>query len=376
MGTIQRYIGCSVLVTFTLALATLCLLVLLGTLIQQIHYYSDFSVEFFIRLLPVVMPFVVFVALPIAVLVAVVMVFGRMSAKGEIAAMGAHGIALGRASIPAFLLGLGGVFVLAYLQWEVIPTARYTKRNLVVREIRAIAKAGLHGRRTLSLKNILIHYRGLSGEVLLDVDGVMFEESGVHKGRLCRRFMARRGWLFLDETAARMYFVLADGAIQVFNPADQTRPSELVRFEGTTKLDIDIADVLKRKGKTLADLTMSELENALVMLRRHANTAAAGVTETAYPRVRVETEWHKRMATSLAPLLFALLAVPLGAMTRTTSRLAGLGLGCLPVLVLYYPLNTLAEALAASGTIPPLIVLWIPTVLLALAGVLLLLVMR
>jgi lipopolysaccharide export LptBFGC system permease protein LptF len=180
--------------------------------------------------------------------------------------------------------------------------------------------------------------------------------------------MAKEGRLFLDEAGARMYFILTNGAMQVFNPAARKNPSELVRFEGTATVDVDIADVLKKKGKTLADLTMNELNNALAMMPPHVDSATAGLTDTAYPQHKVETEWHKRTSSSLVPLLFVILAVPLGVLTRATSRLVGLGMGCLPVLVFYYPLNTLAETLALGRTLPVAVALWTPTVLLLLVG--------
>ncbi|MDQ7779150.1 MAG: LptF/LptG family permease [Planctomycetota bacterium] len=376
MGTLQRYIGENLFAGFLVALAAFCLAILLGVLIQQIHYYQDFSAEFFAKLLPVVMPFVLFFALPVAMLVALVMVFGRLSAKGELTAMRAHGISLIRTTAPAILLGILLSMTLAYLQWEVIPKARYEKRNLVVRELHTIAKAGLFGRRTIKLKNVMVHYQGLSGDVLLGVDGTETKVEGKYRGAVVRRFMAKEGRLYLVENAARMCFVLSNGTLQYYDVEDRSKPPEVVRFEGTATIDIDISDVLKKRSKTLADLTLSELGFALDLMPPHPSTASVGLTETAYERHEASTEWHKRVATSFAPLVFALIAMPLGMLTRSTSRLVGLGLGCLPVLLIYYPLNTLAETLAANASIHAGLAMWTPTVLLVATGIVLLYEMR
>jgi LPS export ABC transporter permease LptG len=82
-------------------------------------------------------------------------------------------------------------------------------------------------------------------------------------------------------------------------------------------------------------------------------------------------ELHQRFAFPVACLVFALIAVPLGAQPRRGGRAAGSLLAVL-VIASYYLLFIVGAGLARQGVVPPSVGMWIANIVLALAGVALL----
>jgi lipopolysaccharide export system permease protein len=79
-------------------------------------------------------------------------------------------------------------------------------------------------------------------------------------------------------------------------------------------------------------------------------------------------ELHSRLCAPLAPLLFALLAVPFSTYSQRSGRGGGFIVG-LAIYLGYYLLISLAEILTDEGGIAPLLTFWLPHLLLFAAGV-------
>jgi lipopolysaccharide export system permease protein len=78
-------------------------------------------------------------------------------------------------------------------------------------------------------------------------------------------------------------------------------------------------------------------------------------------------ELHRRLCAPLAPLLFALLALPFSTFSQRSGRGGGFIVG-LMIYLGYYLLISLAEILTDEGGIAPLVTFWVPHLLLFVAG--------
>jgi lipopolysaccharide export system permease protein len=78
-------------------------------------------------------------------------------------------------------------------------------------------------------------------------------------------------------------------------------------------------------------------------------------------------EWHKRLALPVACLVLGLVGAPLGGLNRRTGRLGGFAISA-GVLLLYYILVTTGASLAETGSIPPVLGVWTPSVLVVVSG--------
>ncbi len=86
---------------------------------------------------------------------------------------------------------------------------------------------------------------------------------------------------------------------------------------------------------------------------------------------KLAAELRKRLILPLAPMLFALVAVPLGIRVQRSGRGGGFALGLL-VFLTYYLLQSFTETLAIEGGWP-MAMLWLPTLFFCAGGLFLLL---
>ena len=91
-------------------------------------------------------------------------------------------------------------------------------------------------------------------------------------------------------------------------------------------------------------------------LRAHSSSG------TASQQAAAQRTFHRRLALSISPLVFALLGGALGLRVRR----GGKGIGVLlaiGILVVYYLVSVLGESLSRSGTLPVVVGAWAATVL-------------
>jgi lipopolysaccharide export LptBFGC system permease protein LptF len=84
--------------------------------------------------------------------------------------------------------------------------------------------------------------------------------------------------------------------------------------------------------------------------------------------VLYELEIHRRFALPVAPLLFALAAVPVALIGRRGSRAWG-PIACVSLAFAYYAIGMLLQFLARQGWLAPALAFWIPNFLLAALSV-------
>jgi len=73
-------------------------------------------------------------------------------------------------------------------------------------------------------------------------------------------------------------------------------------------------------------------------------------------------DFHSRLSLPLSTIFLALLAIPLGIKMERGERSIGLGISCILVTI-YYLFFIAGRALGKGGVIPPLIAMWIPNII-------------
>jgi lipopolysaccharide export system permease protein len=81
-------------------------------------------------------------------------------------------------------------------------------------------------------------------------------------------------------------------------------------------------------------------------------------------------EWHRRFALPFANVVFGLLAIPLSTRSFWSLRSHGFT-ASLGVILCYYFLLTVGEALGKKGGLPPALALWLPNLVLGSTGLIL-----
>jgi len=408
--TIFRYVSWEMLRTLAVALAWLMLVGLLVVFLRTRFTAAG-------RLLGprevgagliVVLPYLFGFLLPAAMLATVISTFGRLSADNELVAMRASGLSpltVARAPLAA---GLLASLVILWLNVEGFAYAAdwlaHVESNLDFSEERFTRPGNVVDVRDGEVKMLFAFMRSPDGESTrvrvsrIDPggDSYQFEAErfrcriyqGVNQRRQKRRFVD---------------FHLED--VQVFDP---DRPQAKAHFEVMDFPRLEIPGAISRSIIGGGSAMRSSLPENLRQIRKRnrrmvnrteeyehdlrkarawlaATGSGAGEAQRCtelvsrlhkFPRDlyrihkevnRLRGEASRKLAFSFSPLLFALVGMGLGAMTRKSSKLIGLSLGVL-VAALYYGAWVAGKALVEQGLLSPAMAPWLPNALSLVAG--------
>ena len=356
-GITSRYIVREVVLPFCLALFVFTFLMLLPPIMRQGEELIRIGVDGrqVAEMLALLIPQSLAVTIPMALLVGVLMGLGRMSGDRETVAMQACGISLYRILSPLLALALAAAAVNCYLLLSVVPDANQRFRERLLRVQANRAEGEVKPR---------VFYVGAFPDLVLYVEEVSTAGAGwsnVFLADLQRPerpdiYIAERGRVTVDRDRQSVAIVLGEGERHRVDPADG-RDYEVHAF-AELRIQIDTESLFSAGlDRGLREMTIPELaEQAAVM-------QAAGIS----PHAPI-MEAHKKFSIPFACFVFVLLGVGFGASSRTDGRAASFALG-IGVIFAYYVLMYQAEALAKGQQVPPHTAMWLPNIVLGLAGV-------
>jgi lipopolysaccharide export system permease protein len=334
----------------------------LGTLGQSLAY-----------LMPVVLVF----ALPMGLLTATLLVFGRLSAEQELIAMRASGVGLLPLILPLLVLSLGFSVLTAYINFELGPRCRMAYREMLYNLRMDLARVPLPEGRFIKEFDNYIFYVGKNGPQGELKDVVVFflrNETNVEM-----TVSAPNGRLQIDETNNLVRLSLYNGKFVSFGESQ----GPLGAFE-EYPLELPLPK-LSRTPK-VTDMTFTELRNELKQLDKLSAQpiVVRGLTPDQYKARKKEItrqlkdaaspvrfQLHRQASFSVACFGFTLIAIPLG--IRMHRRETNVGIAVALVLVaVYYSFILTGEALSARPELVPHLIVWIPNFLFQAVGAVLL----
>ncbi len=303
---------------------------------------------------------------PVALLTAVVLAYGRMAADGEDVAALAAGAAPLRLLLPAALAGLAVGLAMHPLNAETLPNLYRQMREVAARVQVAALENTDPGASELHFGGLNLMWRGRDPdgafrEVLLHLRAGA-SASGPRPGA---RAPASAAASSRQEAPLEELRVRADrarmrvqGGVLVFSFEGLRAFSETggaegwnVQNDGLSYVTIDLATLAEgqRPQSRPKDLPSSVLKEML---------KDPGLS----PETRSRTIFtlHQRRAMSASALPLALLGAVLGWRLRKGGVLAGFGASIVLLVLLFYPAYYLGEGLFAGGAMPPTPAAWLP----------------
>jgi lipopolysaccharide export system permease protein len=319
-------------------------------------------------------PFVLVFALPMGLLTATLLVFGRLSADQELTAARAGGISLLALASPVFLLAVAASCLSAWINLDLAPRCRTAYKELFYRVAVERAASFIQADRFITdFDGLVVYIAKKDGDELFDIQIYEFGEDGRPK----RRVRAERAQILTD--TVNVAAVLRLFKVHFFD-FDQNLPAYTEEWDGF-RLDYR-AEQRKTSRTQISDMsflqllaTLREMESLDLLPSPPPGASAEQLRE--YRRqikevradltMPVRVQIHRQVAFSFACIGFTLVGVPLGVRAHRRETSAGIAMA-LVLVVIYYAFMILAQSLEDQPRYGPHLILWIPNFIFQVAG--------
>ena len=356
MKTIERYVFGSFLSSFVLAFLVLSFVLTIGLLVQIVGYIMDgvpmsLVGEFCLVSFPETLQW----SMPLALLVSAILVFSRMSADSEIAAMRACGINLLTIMKWPAVFGLCCTLLGFWVNNEIVPRGHEIRRTLKCKVSVGTGLSVLEPGRVINdFPKVKIYFGAKEGNWLYDL--VVLDYSNPNLDRI---------------VTAEKALVTQDGSDVTFDlyrmtvdPTDEKMRtmSRANRFAYTMKNVIRQSEYTKRTK----DFRFFELLDQIGKMEKQAvNPVAKGAAREREREMSrrelsgMKVELCKRFVFSMASICFVLIGIPLGIRSQRRESTVGMAIS-LVVSLGYYVIVILMLSLEETYVIHPELLIWLP----------------
>jgi LPS export ABC transporter permease LptG/LPS export ABC transporter permease LptF len=352
--TLDRYLIREMVLPFALGLVVLTFLLQVPPFLQQSEALVAGGVPWstILHALYMLLPQALSITIPMAVLLGILVGFGRLAADREFVAMQACGISLVRLLRPVILVAAIGTAATAYEIIVALPAANLTFREIASNVVESQLENNIKPQ--VFFQNFPDHV--IYVRDLLPGGGWRDVFVAATEGAETRVYFAREGRVALDKEKRLVQLQLTHGTSYTTSLAKGDE-ADSTAFE-TLTLSLDPAAIFPPPPtKGAPEMTLAELRADI------AAQAARG--EPAYiDRFMVQ----EKFALPITCPILALIGLALGTSNRKDGKLASFVLG-FGVILVYYILLYGARAFATGGRLAPEWAPWIPNIVMALAGV-------
>jgi lipopolysaccharide export system permease protein len=381
MKTLHLYLTRQTLATLLLTVAVFTFILLLGNVLKEIlslivNRQADLPI--LAKAIGLLIPYVLVFALPMGLLTATLLVFGRFSADQELTAARASGLSLISMITPVlFISVLLSVFsAMINLEWG--PRCRVMYKDLLVE----------HGmKRPAGLLQENQYVQDPSGGLTIYVGKI----SGTNLSKV-ELFQSEK------DKNSQKWFKAESGT---FTTDPETREIILTLFqpygayweEGAVRPAGDLGDMIlripthvDRSEPSLSDMTFWQLRAKLMQLeerffhyepRRNLKPEQLRAERDRLAQMKsdltlpIQVQIHREIAFSFACVGFALVGIPLGIRAHRRETTAGIAMALILVLV-YYSFIILGQALETRPEFAPHLIVWLPNFVFQAVGAVLL----
>jgi len=345
--TIDRYIAAEVVGPFAMGVGLLTFALVTGKLLKLTEMVVNHGVGLgqVMSLIGYIMPAFLELTFPMAVLLGVLLGFGRMSGDRELIAARACGISLYRLAIPVIAVAVVVYATASWFAFSVRPWANSNLQSELYRLTRTRSTAGLKEKIfDSSFPGLVLYVDHISSDNG-SLHGVLISDA--RNSQQQNTIIARSGIILPDEHRNTITLRLFDGSI--FGVEPQSNKSHVTSFL--------IYDLNVEPETGLADTTREPEEMAYRELER---TIAAARTAR-HPDYLAEAEMAGKYTVPAATLLFAVLGIPLGLKPARGGQSERFGVA-IALFFLYYMLMRLGRTLAERGALNAYAAMAIPDV--------------
>ncbi len=313
----------------------------------ELALYADVPLSLAGEIAAALLPSVLVLTLPVAVLAGIVISFARKGSDSEIVAIRAAGVGTWSLLWPVLIIGAVGTLGTTFLHMKEAPrAARDLRRAALEGALRKLESPVDPRTFNTELPGYVVYVR--DGDKTQGTWGRVFIYA--HQKDSIRIVTARSGRIDSSEEKAEL--VLSDAVAMQMPALDSTERSYQVERLDQLRLAIDTgrAELLDKLNEP--EFKADELDWSELRLQ-----ATSGSVEE---RREATRNLHRRLALSVAPLVFSLFGGLLGMRIRRGGRGAGILLS-IAVVIVYYLISLLGESAVRTGQIPAIVGMWMAT---------------
>jgi lipopolysaccharide export system permease protein len=292
-----------------------------------------------------IMPAFLELTFPMAVLLGVLMGFGRMSSDQEMTAARACGVSLYRLAVPVMLVALCVYALSSYFAFSLRPWANSNLRSKLFELSQTRSSAGLKEKIFNSNFPGLVVYVDQMSDTDSSMKGVLISDARDPKNQ--NTIIAKRGAMLPDAQNKSLTLRLYDGSI--FGIEAQNEATHVTSFK---TYDLNVSP---ESGLGVGEADPGEMSYSA--LRADIKKARA----KGKPDFDAETELAGKFTVPFATILFALLGISLGLKPARGGHSERFGVS-VALFFVYYSLMRVGESLAQRGKLNAFVAMSIPDV--------------
>jgi lipopolysaccharide export system permease protein len=372
MKTLHLYLARQMLATLGMTVFVFTCVLLLGNVLKQIFRLlvnRQLTLGVACHSVLLLIPWVLAFALPIGMLTAALLVFGRFSADQELTAARASGISLISLISPVLFLSVAVSGLCAWLNFDIAPASRVAYLRLIFQASARDPASVLRGGESVKFGDYTILIGKKEGTNLVDVKVAYFKPVG-------GKWVEGPTGDFQSD-AAHQQIILT-----VHNPRSWSSSKEIGWLpDANGEGDLTFPITVESQEQSLltvgvSDMTFRQLRAQLNELERGASTSPKATPKAVKSLIEDATTpvlvyLHRMVAFSFAGIGFTLVGIPLGIRAHRRETSIGVATALLLMLV-YYSFIVMAQAWVSHPERVPFLIVWLPNFIFQAVGAVLL----
>ena len=380
MAILYRYFIREHILPFFLALIVLTFILIMNRIFELVFNIigKGLSVYIVLKVFLLSLPFIIALTVPMAVLVAVMTVFGKSSQDFEIIALKSGGVNLYKLIIPVLIAIIFLSLGMVYFNNHILPESNHTVKNLLIdineKKPTLRLKEGIF---TSPFKGYDIYIRKIDQRTSILYDMLIYESK---KGKITKIVISDSGRMVTNQ--GMIVLTLLDGEMHEIDPKDPLHYRKLSFQKHIITFPLNDKFVERERSyRSDRELSAKAMKQRIIAIKKEIEKLKkedSVVKKDIERRIKIKqkeinryaVEIQKKYSIPFASVVFLFLGVPLGIRMRRGGVAAATAVSIL-FFVIYYIFLVAGEELADRGYISSFWGMWLPNIIFFIIGIIL-----
>ncbi len=406
MKILERYILKEHFGPFSVSLLVVTFVILLEQILDILNviFEKQLPIGMVMEVFALSLPFILALSIPMSVLMASLNAFGRLSTDSETTAMKACGVDVYSKTGPLFVVAILLAIFMVYFNNSVLPESNHKLKNMTLKIAYYKPMSSIKAGEFTTIQDYTIYVKENDGSEMKGI--IIFDKS---KTRFPHTIVAERGTITQSKEGTSLRAVLYNGQMherldaskdeyqlrnfekfilniseignqEEFEETSYRSDRELSNSELRVRIDETEKEITKVQSEILdlnEKLTSTREDESVTQKSKRTRSTKAMIKlkndrlEDLKEDIRsFKVEIHKKYSISFAIIIFVMIGIPLGMMTKTSG--AGTSFAISSVVFLIYYISLVAgESLASKGFVSPFLSMWISNIIFLVIAVIL-----